>query len=259
MKKKKAPSVANKPQGKEILVNVVLDRSGSMGSTKAGTISGFNEYINALRADKDSDYTVTLTQFDAPMTNPELTVSYADRALADVPELTAETYQPRGNTPLYDAIGECIRRTEPKNRAVIMLIITDGHENASTEFTMDSVKALIKGKEATGWTFAFLGANIDSYAVGGSLGVAATATANYAVGNEKALYRNLAHSTMLRSASIRSFGAEAAVSMAFMDDSQRAEMVNPITTTGGRPAAPPTFPATEKTQAKRRDWAVSSS
>jgi hypothetical protein len=113
------------------------------------------------------------------MTHPELTVLYLDRALADVPELTGADYEPRGNTPLYDAIGEGIRRVDAKDRAIITLIITDGQENSSMEFTKDSVKALIKSKEDEGWTFAFLGADIDSYAVGGAIGMAAGNTANY--------------------------------------------------------------------------------
>src|ERR1700692_92901 len=88
-----------------------------------------------------------------------------------------EHYVPRGNTPLYDAIGECIRRTDPKGRAAIVLVITDGEENASSEFTRESVKTLLKEKESEGWTFAFLGADIDSYAVGGSVGVSPSNTA----------------------------------------------------------------------------------
>lgn len=241
----------------KVIVNVVLDRSGSMNSTRAGTISGYNEYIQALRADKDSEYSVSLTQFDAPMTAPELTVSYLDRALADVPELTEQDYVPRGNTPLYDAIGECVRRVDAKGRGVIVLIITDGMENASQEFTKDTVKSLIKQKEAEGWTFAFLGANIDSYAVGASVGVAAGATSNYVAGNEKALYANLAQATSMRAKAYRTVGARAAVSMHFLDDVQRAAMNRPATTSGGRPAAPRPFrPPAER---KKRDWAVKSS
>src|ERR1700722_16119421 len=66
-----------------------------------------------------------------------------------------------------------------------------GEENASSEFTRESVKPLLKEKESEGWTFAFLGADIDSYAVGGSVGVSPSNTANYVKGNEKALFSNL--------------------------------------------------------------------
>lgn len=244
----------------KVLVSVILDKSGSMGSTKTGTVSGYNEYIQGLRSDKDSEYSVSLIQFDAPMTAPELTVSYQDRALVDVPELTDADYQPRGNTPLYDAIGECVRRIEPKGRAVIVLIITDGMENASTEFTKDSVKALISQKESEGWTFAFLGANIDSYLVGGSVGVAAGNISNYVPGNERALYANLAGATMLRASAVRSHGVMAASARSFLSDSQRASIQSKPT--GGRPPAPPSFrpqPSIQRPPAgsgKRRNWTV---
>ena len=88
-----AKTTAAEPQVKtnQVLVTVVLDRSGSMSSNRDGTISGYNEYIQGLRLDGDSDYFVTLLQFDAPMANPELTVNYQDCALADVPELPPRT------------------------------------------------------------------------------------------------------------------------------------------------------------------------
>lgn len=242
----------------QVIVNVVLDRSGSMNSTRANTISGYNEYVQGLRADKDSEYSVTLIQFDAPMAAPELTVSYQDRALADVPELTLEDYVPRGNTPLYDAIGECVRRVDAKDRAVIVLIITDGAENASLEFTKETVKALIKQKESEGWTFAFLGANIDSYAVGSAMGMAAGNIANYTAGNEQKLYANMARSTANRMGAVRLMGLRAAVKLDFVDDNQRQDILKP----GGRPAVPPSFrpkpPQAPPVGSPRRDWTVKS-
>jgi Mg-chelatase subunit ChlD len=66
--------------------------------------------------------------------------------LADVPVMTLADFAPRGSTPLYDAIGECARRVEANGRAVTVVVITDRMENASKEFTRESVKALIKGK-----------------------------------------------------------------------------------------------------------------
>lgn len=179
----------------KILVNVVLDRSGSMGSVRKSTVDGYNEYLNGLRADKASEYDLTLIQFDMTASTADLTVSYVDKPLTDIADLTMDDYVPRGSTPLYDAIGECIRRVEAKDRGVITLIITDGHENASIEFTRDSVKALIAEKEKQGWAFAFLGANIDSYAVGGSIGLSAQSVSNYAVGNEGVAFKTFAQST----------------------------------------------------------------
>lgn len=257
MKKTKRQPAAKSQEKPEVLVNVILDRSGSMQSTRAGTISGFNEYLNGLRADTKTEYGVSLIQFDAPNEGPELTVTWADKPLADIKELGDGDYAPRGMTPLYDAIGECIRRVDAKGRPVIAVIITDGLENASKEFTRESVKALIKQKEGEGWGFVFLGANIDSVAVGGSIGILAQNAYNYTAGNEKALYSNLAWSTVMRSANIQQHGAQMAATMAFMDNSQRSTLMGKPGMQGGRPAAPPRFPSPGvRDDKKRTEWAV---
>jgi hypothetical protein len=237
----------------KVLVITALDRSGSMSSNRKGTIDGYNEYIRGLRYDKKTDYSVSLIQFDAPQTMPELTVSYEDRALADVPDLNLASYEPRGNTPLYDAIGECVRRTDANGRGVIMLIITDGLENASREFNKDSVKELIKKKEAEGWTFSFLGADIDSYAVGGSVGVAAANTATYVKGHEDTMFANALRATTRRAGLYASVGMRAASMMDFYDGSEKEAIENPKTMKrGGRPAAPSSFPLPSKP--RRTEW-----
>jgi Mg-chelatase subunit ChlD len=250
MEKTKAKPAASK-QGKEVLVNVVLDRSGSMSSCQKETVSGFNEYLNGLRADKETQYNISLIQFDAPNEGPELTVTHLDKPLKDVPDITDKDYQPRGRTPLFDAIGECVRRVDAKGRAVTTVIITDGIENASKEFSQAHIKDLIAAKEKEGWGFVFLGANIDSAAVGGSIGVAPQNAINYSTANTHKLYANLASATAMRSSNIRTYGAQASACMSFFDDNQKQQVSAPSTTTattfpipnttGGRPAAPPPF------------------
>ena len=146
-----------------------------------------------------------------------------------------------------------MRRTDAKGRGVIMLIITDGLENASREFTKDSVKELIKKKEAEGWTFSFLGANIDSYAVGGSVGVAAANTANYVKGHEDTMFANALHATFRRSSLYASEGMRAASRKEFYEGSEKEAIEHPdAKKTGGRPAAPSSFPPPNK--ARRTDW-----
>lgn len=123
-------------------------------------------------------------------------------------------------------------------------------ENASHEFNQASIKKLIAEKEAAGWKFIFLGANIDSAAVGGSMGIAAMDCANYAVGNEKALYSAMANSSLRYATANRSFGVgshEARVSATFTLE-ERSSLVD-----GGRPAAPPAFRPPTPNPAKPTD------
>lgn len=225
-------------------VYVVLDKSGSMRTTQADTISGFNSYIEKLSADENGDYTVSLTQFDES-DGPQLLLCYENKPVREVPLLTPQTYQPRGGTPLYDAIGECARRFKAEGRAVLFVVITDGQENASHEFSRDDVKRLIKRKEEDGWTFVFLGADIDSYAVGGSVGVNVGSTAQYRKGAENVMYANLAASTVSYTTSNATLGRMATANalrsnaINFFSEEQKLAMdSNPA----GSSAAPSTFP-----------------
>lgn len=268
----------------KMLVNVVLDKSGSMNDGRERTISGYNEYINGLRQDTASEYSVSLIQFDSggSKNEPMLTISYLSKPLAEVPLMVSADYVPRGSTPLYDAIGECVRRAEviKGDRAITTVIITDGHENASKEFDQAAVKALIKAKEADAWTFVFIGADIDSYAVSGALGMSAGNTSNYTKGLEHNLYGVSASATSLRAHQNASVGVERSSMMAFFSNEQKSSMgdetVNgsgatiPADNTihsvnqglGGQQAATPVFPGKTpvgSTKPKPRDWVESTS
>lgn len=249
----------------EILVNVVLDKSGSMESCRKSTIEGYNEYLNSLRADTETTYSVSLIQFDSPSEGPELTVSYADKPLTDVPKLDSDGYKPRGMTPLYDAVGECIRRVEAKDRGVITVIITDGHENASKEFTSASIKKLIAEKEKELWKFVFLGANIDSAQVGATMGISAFDCANFDGGDLgvhntflAVAQSNVRYATNARMKGLRAAGA----SRSFTEVERSAMVEHEPGKMGGRPTVPPTFqrptakPDKTKTavENEKRDW-----
>jgi len=165
-------------QKQRVLVNVILDKSGSMASKLNDVIEGFNAYLNGLSKEDKVDYLFSLTLFDTM-------VAYRDVAipLASVRTLDTQTYVPGGNTALNDAIGITVRKVEgdkPQVDKIITVIMTDGEENSSREWTHDAVKSLIEQKEKEGvWTFVFLGAAPDAWVQGKSLGIPMGNVARY--------------------------------------------------------------------------------
>ena len=165
-------------QKQRVLVNVILDKSGSMASKLNDVIEGFNAYLNGLSKEDKVDYLFSLALFDTM-------VAYRDVAipLASVRKLDTQTYVPGGNTALNDAIGITVRKVEgdkPQVDKVITVIMTDGEENSSREWTHDAVKSLIEQKEKEGvWTFVFLGAAPDAWVQGKSLGIPMGNVAQY--------------------------------------------------------------------------------
>lgn len=151
-------------------IAVVLDETGSMLVVKAATISSYNEYVRNLRADKNNAGSrFALTRFNTARTATEGPVD-----LGVAPLLTDASYQPASMTDLYDAIGKTIMRldAEAPSGPVIVVILTDGEENSSKEYTREAIQKLITEREATGrWTFVYLGANQNAWQVGQSIGV----------------------------------------------------------------------------------------
>lgn len=216
--------------GKRVKIVVVLDRSGSMQVIRDKTIDGYNEYLSGLRADTETEYWVSLYQFDANGSTPELTVTYENRKLKDAHNLTRASYQPRGGTPLYDAIGECITIASSTadsemtgDAPVVFVVITDGQETSSRDFDKKKVKALIETKTALGWTFTFLGTGIDSYSEASAMGMGAGSTSNYNSSLTSNMFRGLADSTITRSSGYRSMGMHAN-SVDFLNSSVKCSM-----------------------------------
>ena len=153
----------------------VLDRSGSMSGLESDTIGGFNAMLKKQRATEGA-CRLTTVLFDH-----EIEILHDRIDLQDVSELTDAEYCVRGSTALLDAMGFAIQKitgvqktTSEKHRAdnVVFVIITDGFENASREFTSDKVKKLIQHRQSEfGWEFIFIGANIDAVETAGSYGI----------------------------------------------------------------------------------------
>jgi len=155
----------------------LLDRSGSMSHLRDDVIGGINTYVREQQVDADLGSLFTLVQFDGPDAH-QCTVDA--KSIHDVEPLTRADYVPRGMTPLYDAIGRLIARAEQgAAEKRVIIVFTDGQENASREHSMQTVKKLIDAKKDEGWAFVFLGANVDAFAEGGNVGIARGATQNW--------------------------------------------------------------------------------
>jgi hypothetical protein len=147
-------------------IAVILDRTGSMESIRDDTIGGFNAFLQKQQAEPGKA-TLTLVQFDS---QDPYEVVHTFMPLSKVPALTRETFVPRAGTPLLDAIGrgindleENLAKMQAKTRPsrVVLVIITDGQENASHEFTKGQIEKMIKAKqEKSDWQFVFLSADL---------------------------------------------------------------------------------------------------
>lgn len=165
-------------------VTIVLDRSASMGGVREETIGGFNKFLADQKA-QEGEVVLTLNQFDT-----EFETVFDAVPIAEIPELDHDRFVPRGFTALLDAIGFSIRQAEKREGCPtcgetkrIFVIITDGHENASKEYT-SGVGSLITEKRTEGWEFVFLGANQDAIATAKAFAIPAGNALSYASTNK---------------------------------------------------------------------------
>jgi Mg-chelatase subunit ChlD len=170
-------------QEKTTHIAMVLDRSGSMASIADDIVGGVNTFVKQQREQVAGRATMTLVQFDG---EDPYEVVYAFTPLAGVPPLTDSVYQPRGSTPLFDAVGRTINNVanwlagQPeaeRPQQIVIAIVTDGMENASREFSFPVVKQMIaEKKNLLGWQFVFLSADLGAVEQAMALGVAREAT-----------------------------------------------------------------------------------
>lgn len=163
---------------KPVEIVMIVDKSGSMESTRNDVVGGFNAFVDEQKK-VPGDAVLTLVQFDTGYL-----VTIDRKPLQAIAPLTADNYVPGGGTALLDAIGKAVTalrdRTDKSDRAIVC-IMTDGQENSSHEYNKAAIKALIESMRSDrGWEFAFVGANQDAFTEAGQLGIAAGMTANYA-------------------------------------------------------------------------------
>ncbi|MBR5640600.1 MAG: VWA domain-containing protein [Firmicutes bacterium] len=160
----------------------ILDRSGSMGGFEDDTIGGFNSLIEKQKK-VDGKALVTTVLFDNNLR------TLHDRVdLQGVKPLTAEDYYVGGCTALLDAVGETVTHIEKVHKYIrpedvpantMVVITTDGMENASHQWRADKVKKLVEKKKEEGWEFLFLGADIDAVHEAARFGIGADRSVTY--------------------------------------------------------------------------------
>lgn len=134
---------------------VTLDATGSMMGQEQRVVTSMNEYANGLP--KSAHLTVFM--FDA-----DRWIEFFDGKVSKWTPMTIDDYKPGSMTPLYDSVAKSIKHAEKlseENDRVMIMIDTDGFENASIEHTQGSIKALVDTKKSHGWEFVFMSGGLD--------------------------------------------------------------------------------------------------
>jgi hypothetical protein len=174
-------------------ITIILDRSGSMASIREAAVKGINDYMRSVD-EEPGEGCWSLFQFDEWDSARGAKENFPCKVFEQVPTqrrpfLELHSYQPRGSTALIDAVALTINDIKARIAAlakdkrptkVMVVIMTDGLENASKEFSNPQLRALIAEQQAAGWVFLYLGANQDSFAEAGKYGIDRRFARNYA-------------------------------------------------------------------------------
>jgi hypothetical protein len=194
-----------------------------MQSCRDATISGFNEFLEVQKKSKVPT-NITVLTFNGTSVN----VVVDNKPANQVEPLTTKTYQPAGMTNLLDAMGTAIERANEQLKtlkkesrpSIEICVLTDGEENMSHKFDNETIKVMKTECEAKNWTFTFVGANIDAFAVGMKFGFTPDNTLQYSTNNMGSTLAVLAQRSEFVKAG-RSAGLNASqvyASTAFTDD-----------------------------------------
>jgi uncharacterized protein YegL len=195
---------------------IVLDESGSMGHLRTTVVEGFKVFCDELR-EEPGEVRLSLTSF-----NTSFDHRYVAVPLAEVTNLRKREYNPGGMTALFDAVAHAAIETEKRLTAegraderVLVAVITDGHENSSTDYDAASLALLLERFEERGnWTCVYLGAahadfdDATDYAAG--LGFK-PGNAMYWLADARsaqATFRSLSHATKTRRRHVRTQSEE---------------------------------------------------
>jgi hypothetical protein len=181
-----APAFAKAPKASSVHSYILLDRTGSMEPIWSEALSSVNAYADGLatldggpRVDAD----ITLAVFDA-QDGFQFDVLRSGVDPDRWRNVTSNEVSPRGMTPLYDAIGRIVTLAEKdRPEKAVIVIMTDGEENSSTELDKKAAKAALDRVRKKGWEVVFLGTEFSNF--NDAEGVGQTSSRNMAVAKEQ--------------------------------------------------------------------------
>jgi uncharacterized protein YegL len=166
----------------------ILDRSGSMSGLESDTIGGYNSLLDKQKKEA-GECIITTVLFD-----DKYELLHDRINIKGIMPITEKEYFVRGSTALLDAVGRTINKIgnaqkhtaqDEQAEKVMVVITTDGMENASREYSYDKVRRMVeRQKEKYGWEFIFLGANIDAVEAAARFGIGADRAADYHADSE---------------------------------------------------------------------------
>lgn len=214
---------------------IIADASGSMQHLHSTVIDGLNDFI-AEQATEPGEAKVTAVQFPRKDRDSGIQTILPMSKVRTARRITAEDYQITGMTPLYDAIGMVIEKADSRlatraqqgkpTESQVVVIFTDGAENASNRFDRDGILSMIEERKSRGWVFVFLGANLEAFGEGEKVGVAAKNTRMFEATDAGMKDALLLTSSALKSYRKKSIGMRMMTTDAFFDD------VDPAVTSG---------------------------
>jgi hypothetical protein len=147
-----------------------------MESMRDDVVGGYNNFLDEHREGPGRSR-ITVVQFDS-VDSQEVLADAVDVSRA--PVLTRDTFTPRGSTPLLDATGKILESIHGRREVrrllgkieeeIVLVTVTDGHENQSRRYRLQDVQKLVEAGKAAGWSFVYLGAGMDVYADAARLG-----------------------------------------------------------------------------------------
>ena len=188
-------NIGKETQAKEKLnIRMVLDRSGSMSSCRNETVDSINKYVEEIKKDGVVGL-FTLSTFDSV----SIDIPISRVKINELIEFGYDILEPRGGTPLNDAIGLAVSDLSnfnlEGNEKKVLVIVTDGMENASREYSTKAIKQLIEEKTKEGWLIIYLGADHDAFLQSSNLGFEVDKTLHYAKRDSVDAFRTVATKT----------------------------------------------------------------